>query len=122
MTDKAGRRREDRGMGEAHPFPYKVRTSFKLTQYIPTNYNYRSVTTTSRQCFLARRRGFCPLCRVKTRFSLAAHASPVAISHPCPPPHLDTENLADFGRVRGAWIQARETQPKWPCFISANTP
>src|SRR6266511_831859 len=48
MMDKAGRRRENRGMGEAHPFPYKVRTSFKLTQYIPTNYNYRSVTTMSR--------------------------------------------------------------------------
>src|SRR6266545_1924643 len=41
-------------MGEAHPFPYKVRTSFKLTQYIPTNYNYRSVTTTCRDSFFRR--------------------------------------------------------------------
>src|SRR6266511_4952177 len=61
--DKAGRRRENREMGEAHPFPYKVRTSFKLTQYIPTNYNYRSVTTTSQH----KEEGQPPL-RVETAF------------------------------------------------------
>ncbi len=100
-------------MGEAHPFPYKVRTSFKLTQYIPTNYNYRSVTTMSRHEEEV---------DATDPLSLAAHASPVGIGHPRPPPHLDTGNLADFGHVRGAWTQARETRPKWLCFVSADTP
>ena len=59
-------------MGEAHPFPYKVHTSFKLTQYIPTNYNYRSITTTSRH----EEEGQPPLCVETAFFGATARVLP----------------------------------------------